>query len=238
MLVSQRSHSYLSPDPEAYKGELPEIEEFIIKERAVRFVNGRVEKDVDAIVFCTGYFYSFPFLSSLDPPLISDGTRTQHLYKHMFYIHHPTLVFIALNQKIIPFPLSEGQGAVIARVWANRLALPSKASMQQWEDNVIEQRGAGNRFHTLMFPLDVDYINELHEWSQQATRKDGLENDGSGKIPPRWGEKSRWARERFPAMKKAFANRGEGRHDVKIMEELGFDFEQWKREQDGARSVL
>ncbi|KAI9723001.1 MAG: hypothetical protein M1812_001450 [Candelaria pacifica] len=238
MLLSQRSISYLSPGPEAYKEELPEIEEFIEQDRSVRFVNGRVEKNIDAVLFCTGYLYSFPFLSSLNPPLISDGTRTQHLYKHMFYIDNPTLAFIALNQKIIPFPLSEGQGAVIARIWANRLTSPPKASMQQWERKVIESKGAGNRFHTLMFPSDVDYINELHELSQQAQRKDELGNHGRGKLPPMWNEKNRWARERFPAIKKAFASRGGGRHDIRSMEELGFNFEEWRRETDGARSLL
>ncbi|KAI9763549.1 MAG: hypothetical protein M1835_007782 [Candelina submexicana] len=238
LLVSQRSVSYLSPGPEAYKEELPEIIEFILEDRSVRFANGRVEKDIDAVLFCTGYLYSFPFLSSLDPPLISDGTRTEHCYKHMFYINHPTLAFISLNQKIVPFPLSEAQAAVIARIWAGRLALPSKRIMQRWEEKVIEERGAGNRFHTLMFPLDVEYLDELHDWSQKGERRDGLENDGRGKIPPRWDEKNRWARGRFPAIKKAFAGRGEERHGVRSMEELGFDFEEWKRGNGGEKSLL
>lgn len=238
LLVSQKSESYLSSGSQSYKEELPEIAEFMIPDRAVRFVNGRIEKDIDTIVFCTGYFYSFPFLSSLNPPVISDGTRTQNVYKHIFYNQHPTLAFIALPQKIIPFPISEVQASIIARVWSNHLELPSLSAMQQWEEELISQRGAGKGFHTLMFPLDADYINELHDWAMGAERMSGPENDGRGKEPPYWAGKERWVRQRFPAIKKAFQDKGEERHQIRSIEELGVDFERWKMENEGARKLL
>lgn len=190
-------------------------------DRAVRFANGRIEKGVDAVVFCTGYFYSYPFLSK-DLRLVSDGQRTQHVYQQIFQTTYPTLAFLALPQKIIPFPIAECQAAVIARVWSKRLQLPNKSEMNQWEDIVIKERGTGTNFHNLVFPLDADYIKELHDWSLQAKPK------GKGKTPPYWGEKERWMRERFPAIKKAFANRGSDKHQVRSVEELGFDYEVWR----------
>lgn len=242
LLVSQRSASYLSPGAEAYKTEVPEIIEFLSptsSSRAVRFADGRVEQDIDAIVFCTGYLYSFPFLGSLNLPIISDGTRVQHVYQHIFYNDHPTLAFVGLPQKIIPFIISEAQAAVISRFWSGRLELPCQEELYLWEDTIIAERGAGKGFHTLGFPLDADYLDELCDWALEAKANPATaENNGKGKLPSRWGEKERWDRERFPAIKKAFAQRGELRHKVRSMEELGFDFELWKRDNANTRSVL
>ena len=189
-------------------------------DRAVQFSDGRAEKDVDAVVFCTGYFYSYPFLSK-DLDLVSDGRRTQHVYKQIFHNIHPTLAFLALPQKIIPFPIAECQAAIVARIWSNRLQLPSNEERDQWEESVVHERGSGTNFHNLIYPLDADYINELHDWSLQAEPK------GKGKTPPYWGEKERWVRGRFPAIKKAFAHMGVGKHEVRSIEDLGFDFEEW-----------
>ncbi|KZF20334.1 FAD/NAD(P)-binding domain-containing protein [Xylona heveae TC161] len=238
LIVSSQSASYLSPGPEQYKEEYPEIEEFISGRRAVRFRDGRVVEDIDAIVFCTGYLYSFPFLPGLTPPVVSDGSRTQHVYQHIFYNDRPTLAFIGLPQKIIPFPVSEGQAAVISRVWSGRLTLPDKSEMEQWEDAEVSDRGAGKAFHTLMFPLDADYLVSLHEWALEAQTKDGLQNNGRGKIPPTWGDRERWMRERFPAIKHAFAAKGEERHRIKTIEDLGYDYEAWRQENDEASKLL
>ena len=226
LLMSQRSKSPLALAA-GYKEDVPEIAEFLPEShgtRAVRFADGRVEEDVDAIVFATGYYYSFPFLSSLESKLISTGERIQHLYMHLFYIDDPTLAFVAFPTKIIPFRTVEAQGAVVARVWANRLELPSTLEMSRWEEGVIAERGAGRAFHVLSFPKDFDYHNELVDWATRATGR-------GGKTPVRWSAKDRWARERFPAIKKAFGEKGNARHGIKTLQELGFDYDAWLREQ-------
>lgn len=232
LLRSQRSESFLLSDPSATKQEKPEILRFAPEDRSVHFADGTVEADVDAILYCTGYFYSFPFFNSLDPPLVSDGTHVENLYQHLLYRPHPTLALPTLNQKIIPFPIAEAQSAVIARLWSDRLALPSEAEMEAWEEQKLKDTGGGRDFHVLKFPKDADYINELYRWSMSA------EGHG-GKDPPFWDEKAYWMRERFPAIKKAFQDLGEGRHEVRSLEEVGFSFDEWKREKAmEARSLL
>ena len=227
ILISQRSQSPLSYRA-AYKQEVPEIVEFLSDlegERAVRFADGRVESKIDAILFCTGYYYSFPFLSSLKPPLIVTGERIEHLYKHVFYAYHPTLAIVGFPSKIIPFRTFEGQVAVVARVWADRLELPSIHEMKKWEEQRIKERGAGRSFHVLPVPEDLDYHNEMVEWANQAR------NIEHGKTPLKWSEKDYWARDRNPGMKRAFACQGERRKTVKRMEELGFDYDAWRNTQ-------
>lgn len=241
LLSSARSESMMAPGPQAWREDVPEIVEFLdpaTYNRAVRFADGRVEDGIDAVVFATGYFYNHPFLKSLDPPINGDGNRALNVYKHLFYIEHPTLVLAALNLKIIPFPLVENQAAVVARIWSDRLAAPTKDEMRKWEENEVKERGNGKMYHVLKFPADVDYINELWAWAQRAERREGLENDGQGRLGSVFGDKQKWMRERFPQIKKAFGSKGEGRHQVRTLEELGFDYEKWREEQRLASKTL
>lgn len=241
LLISEKegkSTSIIPPIDDNPATELvPEIEEFIIESRSVRFANGRVEHNIDNVVFCTGYMYSFPFLASLEPKIVSTGERTQNLYQQIFYHPIPTLSFIGLPQRIVPLPVSEAQGAAIARVLSGRLTLPSQAIMKAWEEDLITAKGAGKGFHTLAFPLDAKYINYLHDWSLEALPKPELANGGKGKIPPYWGEEKQWVRESFPLIKVASRNLGPERHKITSLKELGFDFEQSKAEKsvDAAR---
>lgn len=227
ILNSTRSDSPLTYET-GYNETVPEIVEFLTPDqgtRAVRFSNGRIEKDIDAVLFCTGYLYSFPFLSSISPELISTGERVQNLYKHLFYIPNPTLAFVGLPSKIIPFRTVESQSAVVARVWSRRIHLPSRLEMRKWEERLIAERGSRKPFHVLPFPQDFEYHNDLVAWASSA-------QGSRGRVPLKWTEKETWLRERFPAIKKAFADKGEKRHAVKTVEELGFDYEAWIREQE------
>ncbi|CEN60269.1 hypothetical protein ASPCAL02710 [Aspergillus calidoustus] len=233
VLASQRTEAYLSPSA-TDKAYYPEISEFLppsTHERAVRFADGRVEQDIDAIVFCTGFLYSFPFLSSLNPPVITHGRRAQNTYQHLFYIHDPTLVFPALPQRVVPFPLSENQAAVFSRVWSGRLSLPSTAEMEAWEASVVAEKGDGPAFHLLPFPRDADHLNMLHEWASTAQTRPGLTNNGHGKQCNHWGKKERWMREGIAETRKAFFSKGEARRSIKTLKELGYDFETWENEQ-------
>ncbi|KAK4553282.1 monooxygenase [Recurvomyces mirabilis] len=240
MIVSSKSESFLLNAESTRKLDRPPIAEYVVKDRSVRFEDGSRESDIDAVLYCTGYFYSFPFLQSLDPPLNTTGEKVEHLYHHIFYQPHPTLAFPVLNQKVIPFPLAEAQCAVIARVFSGRLSLPTEHEMRQWELEWARSNGDGRMFHVLKFPKDADYIDMLHDWASSADVEgrtqqsaiygtdDTSEETAAGKTPPYWSEQEYWTRERFPAMKKAFQDLGESRHDVRSLEELGFDYERWR----------
>ncbi|KAF2767446.1 FAD/NAD(P)-binding domain-containing protein [Teratosphaeria nubilosa] len=239
LLMSQKTESFLTPDPSPDLVEKPPISEYMASSRSVRFEDGSIEADVDAFVYCTGYFYSYPFLDTLEPPLITTGERVENLYQHIFYRPRPTLAFPVLNQKVIPFPVAEVQSAVIARVFAGRLPIPSEEEMEEWERETVKQKGSGRGFHVLKFPEDAEYINMLHDWAISAdsppVKRQGTDAlckraDGDcGKEPPRWGEREFWMRERFPAIKKAFQSLGEERHSKKSLEDIGYDFDAWKR---------
>ncbi|KAK4175736.1 pyridoxal phosphate-dependent transferase [Triangularia setosa] len=199
--------SVRTPTPEAnleWTGaeEVPEIEEFLVVDKAVRFKDGRVEKDIDAIVFATGYLYSFPFLTSLQPPLVTDGRRVRGLYKHLFHIDHPTLVFPGLPIKVVPFPVSQSQAAIFSRVWANLLPLPSVDEMKRWEDK--ESKEKGSKYHVWPVGADSDWITK---------------SETPGKEPPRWSEELCWQRTIHMKAKLRFELQG---RKAKSLKELGF----------------
>ncbi|KAF2827082.1 FAD/NAD(P)-binding domain-containing protein [Ophiobolus disseminans] len=228
------SHGAAGPE----RREVPPIARFTPSNRGVEFEDGTTESDIDAIVFATGYFYSLPFLENVKPALITDGSHVNNTYQHLFFAPQPTLSFLALNQRVIPFPFAEAQASVLARVYSGRLTLPSYTEMQKWEQDAIAESGDGRNFHLLKFPKDGNYINAMSQRAMSASTKDGLENEGNGKLPPVWGEWEFWCRENFPAIRKAFTGLGEKRKEVRSLEELGFSFEEWKREKEREEGKL
>jgi hypothetical protein len=161
------SSSHGSGDPR--RREVPPIARFLPEKRGVEFEDGTIESDIDAIVFATGYFYSLPFLENVKPALITDGSHVNHTFQHLFFAPQPTLSFLALNQRVIPFPIAEAQASVIARVYSGRISLPSYIEMRKWEEEIIAEMGHGRNFHLLPFPKDGNYINELSHWALRAT---------------------------------------------------------------------
>lgn len=186
------------------------------------FSDGRTETGVDALIFCTGYLYSYPFLQNLDPAVVTTGNRTENLYLHMLYHEEPTLAFLCLPIRIVPFIMAEVQSALVARFLAGRFALPSPSERAEWEGRRLQEKGSGKAFHFMGFPEDAHYIDELVSMVEMA---DG-EADGLGKKPQRWDSKALWMREN--ASKIVAAVRGlapEAKEKIKELEDAGFHFE-------------
>ncbi|CAM9526332.1 unnamed protein product [Laminaria digitata] len=121
----------------------------------VRFKDG-TSAEIDTVVWCTGYSYSFPFLEGsglLTPP---STERVHPLYEQLFHVKHPSLSFVGLPQSIVPFPLFEVQANAVAAVIAGRASLPSLAEREQWlldeEETGEKERGVSpvsRRVHVL-----------------------------------------------------------------------------------------
>ncbi|GJN30008.1 hypothetical protein PR202_gb18281 [Eleusine coracana subsp. coracana] len=101
----------------------------------VVFRDGGGSVKADVIMHCTGYKYRFPFLLSDndDSAVVTvDDNRVHPLYKHVFPPRlAPTLSFIGLPFKVIPFPLFQLQSNWVAGVLSGRIQLPSQHQMMQ-----------------------------------------------------------------------------------------------------------
>ncbi|XP_004301334.1 PREDICTED: flavin-containing monooxygenase FMO GS-OX-like 4 isoform X2 [Fragaria vesca subsp. vesca] len=94
----------------------------------VVFTDGSVVV-ADTILHCTGYKYHFPFLDTNGIVTVDDN-RVGPLFKHVFPpALAPSLSFVGVPWRTIPFPNFELQSKWIAGVLSNRIALPSKQEM-------------------------------------------------------------------------------------------------------------
>jgi len=210
------------PDRLAHSGceETAEIEEFLVDKKGIRFKDGRIETDIDAVVFCTGFLYSYPFLQDLDHKLVTTGRGVHGLYQHVFDIRHPTLVFPGLNMKAAPWPLVESQAALFSAVWSNDIELPSREVMEAWALALEKQEGEA--LHVFGPNGDGTYINKLHDWVMTAKRL--------GKEPPFWNDELMWQRSVFLDAKAKFEQLG---CRARTLEEVGFYYKAGDRKDVG-----
>lgn len=221
--------------------EVPEIEAFLPgPARAVRFTDGSEVDGLDAVLFCTGYLFTFPFLLDRDgrllgssegdekqtKPLVTDGRRVHGLWKHFLHIAHPTLAFPGLPIKVIPFPLSEAQAAVLARAWANAVSLPPAAEMQAWERREEQEHEQNpGKYHVFPALGDGKYINGIHDWLLSEE-----EGGGKGKEPPRWDAEMFWQRGVYAQARIKFEQDG---RRARTLAELGFVYEPEDKSEEG-----
>jgi hypothetical protein len=129
--------------------------------------DGTLIEPVDTLIFCTGYHYRYPFLSA---DLITiDDNWVQPLYQDLLHIEHPTLAFIGIPFRVVPFPLFEVQARWFARLLTGAVTLPSTATMYaELTTRIDALRAAGiKQRHFHQRTLDCfDYLDALSDQSQ------------------------------------------------------------------------
>lgn len=211
---------------------VPEIQEFEVSQKTIRFTDGTVETNVDHVIFCTGYLYKYAFLESLSPAVTdAEGSHSvNHLYQHLFYINDPTLAFVGIPMRIVPFPVSEAQAAWVAGVWSGRLELPAESEMRSWmAQSQLDSMARGKNPHDMAYPADVDYVNMLYKLSLSAQSTSATETGTNGKTPPFWDDEKRWLRREMPRVKAAARSLGlEERAKIRSLDQLGFTYDKTK----------
>jgi hypothetical protein len=175
--VSDRQRSTMTSAPSNSKIVLcPDIAH-VDAAGAVAFIDGS-KIEVDRIIWCTGYEYSYPFiepspLSSMDEDTmipssisIAGGRAVLPLYKQLFYARDPTLSFIGLPYSVIPFPLMHLQACWIAACITGKCSLPTAdelytSFLDDWKERK-RQQGLGlgklRMYHYLGDYLQFDYM--------------------------------------------------------------------------------
>ena len=124
--------------------------------------NGQHIDGVQMFLFCTGYRYVFPFLTE-SLAKIRDN-HVQGLYRQLIAIARPTLAFIGLPFRIVPFPLFQRQARWFAAYLGGDFVLPDAAARQRDHDaEISRQRAAGvprRHFH-LLGDGQIEYLNRL-----------------------------------------------------------------------------
>ncbi|XP_005528712.1 PREDICTED: dimethylaniline monooxygenase [N-oxide-forming] 5-like [Pseudopodoces humilis] len=146
----------------------PNIQEFT--ETSAIFEDGTRE-DVDAVVFATGYSFSFPFLEGFK--VVENQIP---LYKFMFPpdLEKPTLAFIGFIQPLgAIMPISELQCRWATRVFKGLSELPPQHDMEadiEQKKEAMAKRYVKSQRHT----IQVDYIPYMDELACQLGVKPNL----------------------------------------------------------------
>ncbi|KAM4641597.1 flavin-containing monooxygenase 5-like isoform 1-T3 [Discoglossus pictus] len=149
----------------------PNVKEF--RETGVTFEDGTVERDIDVVIFATGYRFSFAFC---EDPALSVRDNKISLYKYVFppHLEKSTLAVIGLIQPLgAIMPISELQCRLATRVFKGLVKLPSAIDMvfdiAQKKLN-MEKRYVASPRHT----IQVDYAAYMDELATLAGVKPNL----------------------------------------------------------------
>ncbi|KAK4893412.1 monooxygenase [Elasticomyces elasticus] len=202
-----------------HKG-VPAIASLNVSDRSVTFSDGRnyqvTKGPIDCIIICTGYIYNLAFIKKGtrhgDVKLFEGDDKVPDVYEHIFYNDDPTLAFVGLPAKVATFTVVEAQSAVVARAFAGRIQLYTKAELdrvQRDEDAKWAQVMAAGKvnamdFHSFDLTGDNEYVNRLLAWSMCATLKTIFNNDGQ--PPPYWCSCLDQARQETGKIREAFKN--------------------------------
>ena len=103
-----------------------------VKDKTIYFKDGKVENDIGAIILCTGYKRSFPFLKKNDLRVEKYGKYIP-LYKGIFLSKYgPYLAFTGMTSQSTPLLITaEMQARYIAEVFKKKITLPNKQNMEK-----------------------------------------------------------------------------------------------------------
>ncbi|XP_076659167.1 senecionine N-oxygenase [Halictus rubicundus] len=138
----------------------PDVKELI--ENTVIFADGSREP-LDAVFYCTGYKYSFPFMSE------KCGVRVDHnmvtpLWKQVVSTENTSLALIGLPFYVCAFNMFDLQVRFVLKFWNGQRDFPSKADMLREEKEELEKKlkkGLEKRHFHMLGHDQGDYYDDL-----------------------------------------------------------------------------
>ncbi|XP_077995065.1 flavin-containing monooxygenase 1-like [Glandiceps talaboti] len=134
------------------------IQEF--KGNDVILTNGKILKDIDAVIFATGYDYSIPMV---DQSLIYDESKNVKLYKYVFPVgsqHPERIAMVGMLELFGPvWPMAELQARWVTKVFTGKVKLPDKKCMLQ--DIEKNPKYVGTKFQ---YVPPIPYMDDIAEF--------------------------------------------------------------------------
>ncbi|KAM0322038.1 hypothetical protein ACHAQA_009781 [Verticillium albo-atrum] len=146
--------------------------------------DGRILRDVHAIILATGYHLTYPYLMPFEvspdqvtPASLVEATKktVHNLYKDIFYIPDPTLTFVGTPFDVVTFACFDYQAQAVAQVLSGAAALPSPDAMRAEYEARLQAKGSGKQFHSLRGGGEVEYVRELVAWLNGEAARLGIQ---------------------------------------------------------------
>ena len=88
----------------------------------------------DAVVLCTGYLHSFPFVDSRLKLKTPNTLCPPGLYEGVAWIENPRIFYLGMQDQIYTFTMFDAQAYWVRDVILGKIQLPSKEVMQERTD--------------------------------------------------------------------------------------------------------
>jgi trimethylamine monooxygenase len=137
--------------------EVPLLER--LEGRRAFFRDGR-EREVDAVVLCTGYLHHFPFLEESLRLKTRNRLYPPGLYKGIFWQANPRLQYLGMQDQYYTFNMFDAQAWYARDVVLGRIALPGaeerERDMAAW---TAREEAVGDPFQAIDF--QTEYVRDL-----------------------------------------------------------------------------
>lgn len=134
-----------------------------VQGRKVTFKN-RTSKEFDAIILCTGYQHSFPFM---DAPLRLETTNRLYspgLYKGVVWNANPDVFYIGMQDQWYTFTMFDAEAWYARDVIMGKTKLPGKAARTR-DMNAWTAREEALPDASAMIDFQADYVRELMKYT-------------------------------------------------------------------------
>ena len=99
-----------------------------VNKNTVTFGDGS-QKEIDAIILCTGYLHHFPFMEEKLRLRTENRLAPKDLYKTVVWQHNPKLLYLGMQDQWYTFNMFDAQAWYARDVIMGRIDLPSQAEM-------------------------------------------------------------------------------------------------------------
>ncbi|XP_060517272.1 senecionine N-oxygenase-like [Cylas formicarius] len=120
------------------------------------------QETIDDIIYCTGYQYSYPFLTERCGITV-ENNWVKYLYKHVVNVAHPTMGFIGVTFKVCPFPVVGVQVRFFLTLLGGRVKIDKEAMLDEVLKDMRRRKEMGwPEHHAHKIGLEQRaYVNDL-----------------------------------------------------------------------------
>ena len=142
------------------------------------FANGE-SKRVDAIILCTGYLFSFPFLSKQLHLRTANRLATNDLFNGVVFVHNPRLFFVGMQDQWFSFNMFDLQAWYARDVILGKIAVPKDKAVLLAD---VARRVAAEDVAADPIVYQGEYLKEL----QKQTDYPAFNIDGMAAMLHEW----------------------------------------------------
>ncbi|XP_045136290.1 flavin-containing monooxygenase FMO GS-OX-like 2 [Portunus trituberculatus] len=122
------------------------------------------QADADVLLCCTGYEFTFPFLSE-ECGVTVENNIVKPLYKHLIHTAFPTMAFVGIPFQIVPFPLFDVQVKFFLAVLTGDVTPLTHEEMDADTVHALQRLrcsgGQDRHYHRMGVEGSVRYMEEL-----------------------------------------------------------------------------